>query len=211
MPATSCYHLFMMHKILKTSLYILSGVGTGAFVTSLYLFRDSYKRMYRGILNRIFPYTIPDWKVVMSINHPSLQRPRFLSLHTIAALTGRNDLPKLIEEMRESCEVCITFCSTVKAPVFHLRSMDFHGNNNEPKQWNQLDNFLKKYPYPKYKGFKACEPIWSSGVYGMGRYTTPDTAMEEPFVRYDYPYAKKMIAALEKHQYEPGLKPYEVE
>lgn len=164
-------------------------------------------RMCRKIMHRLFPSTIPSWKIAMEIFHPSLARPRFLSLHTLAAITGRDDLLQLAKEMKKSGEVSISFCSTVKSPVFALRHLR---STNNPEVWDTVKSFVKMWPFPKYRGFRGVDGYWTGGQYGSGRYIPPITAMNEPFIEADYYYANKIIIALRRAGKAPGIQEYKI-
>lgn len=215
----------MIYKIFRIGLYVLLGIGMiGVAATigiliarfhnsggSLY---HSGKKFFRRIINGLFPSTIPSWKIAMQVFHPNLGRPRSLSLHTIATITGRSDLLQLAKEMRKSCEVNVTFCGTVRAPVFYLRRYSGpqgHGHG-DIIWWDKLDEFLKQYPYPAIKGFCAAEEdgSWTGRRYGVGTYMPPKTEMSEPFIKDDYIYANKIVDALRKWKRQPGIEKYKI-
>ncbi len=143
----------------------------------------------------------------MSVYHKQLGRPRFLSLHTLAAITGRNDLLALANEMKRSCEVSISFCSTVRSPVFVLRE---YRQENNPEVWKKIKDFIKEYPFPKYKGFYGAEGHWTGGSYGVGHYIPGKTAMTEPFIEQDYKYANAIIQKLRDAGRKVGISEYNI-
>ncbi len=165
-------------------------------------------RTIRRVINKLFPSTTPSWKIAMNVIHPDLARPRFLSLHTLATVTGRSDLLKLAKEMKRSCEVGISFCPTVKSPVFHLYSRRRDGN--DPDVWGRIESFIETWPFPKYKGFYGSPGRWTGGGYGMGRFIQEPTGMAEPFIKEDYRYANKIIKALRTAGREPGIQEYNI-
>ena len=195
------------HPILRVLTYIGLGILTGSFIVTLILFYDSYHRAFRKVKHTLFPWTLPDWYIAMNVTHSELWRPRFLSLHTLATITGRDDLLELAKEMKDSREVNATFCSTVRAPVFCLKG---RGTGNSEKVWDELGDFVKRHPYPEIKGFQSGDGYWTSGYYGIGSYVSPETAMTEPFVKQDYKYANKIIKALRKKKRFVGIPEYEV-
>lgn len=187
-------------------IYIIAGVLISGIVI-LSILCQPFVRTRRKILNTIFPSTMPSWKIVMNVYHPHLSRPRYLSLHTIATIIGCNDLLRLAKEMKRSGEVNISFCGTVKSPVFYLRRLR---EENEPKIWNKIESFIKKWPFPTYRGFRGVEGHWTGETYGSGRYVEPPTAMKEPFIRQDYSYANKIITALKNAKRRPGIPEYDI-
>lgn len=159
--------------------------------------------LYNLIKNKMF--NIPGWEIALSVIHPKLKRPRYLSLHTIACILGRNDLLNLAKEMRKSGKVNIFYCNQVQSPVFALKKFSVSNDNNV---WDRIPTFLKLYPFPKYKGFCSRPSVWASGIYGVGKSIIESTAMTEPFIKNDYMYANDIIKALHQAGKIPAIEYY---
>lgn len=161
----------------------------------------------------------PAWEVMLGVINPENNRPRRTSLHTIATMIGAKDPLKLAKEMKASNKVVGYVCPDVNTPIFYLKSMVKRGgmiDSREPCVWGEWDyvaagaaslqDFFKKNPYPKVKGFKRfAYGFWTGGGYGRGRYIPGVSAMEVPYEEADYPYAKKVIKALKKAGHKPGI------
>ena len=163
---------------------------------------------------------IPAWEVMLSVVNPKNKRPRRTSLHTIATVIGAKDPLKLAKEMKASKKVCGYVCPDVQTPIFYLESMVDHPgmiDDRDPHVWGKwlypdagatsLSDFFKKNPYPKVKGFKrfADGGHWTGGAYGRGKYVPESSAMEVPYEKEDYDYARAVIKALKKAGYKPGI------
>lgn len=160
-----------------------------------------------AILQQIITIKNPMWQIMMEVKHPDLPRPRFFSLHTIAAMTGRKNLLKLADEMKKSGKVKAQYCPIVKAPVFFSSSNNRYSNSESA--WNMIKDFIEKHPYPEIKGFRdGMSGSWSGDGYGKGKYTPGNSAMKEPFIEKDYAYANMVIEELKKQGYTPRIKPY---
>lgn len=144
----------------------------------------------------------------MKVRRPGNSRPRYLSIQTLGALTGRTDLLKLAKEMKDSCEVNGSFCHTVKSPVFYLNSIS---NYHESDIWKRMKESLETFPYPATKGFRASEGEWTGGAYGRGTYVVGTHAMPTPFVKEDHRYANAIISAMKNAGYTPGIKKYKID
>lgn len=160
------------------------------------------------------------WEVMLSVVNPKNKRPRRTSLHTIATVIGAKNLLKLAKEMQASKKVCGYVCPDVQTPIFYLDSMVDHPgmiDDRDPHVWGKwlypdagatsLSDFVKKNPYPKVKGFKrfADGGYWTGGSYGRGKYVPESSAMEVPYEKEDYEYARVVIKTLKKAGYKPGI------
>lgn len=149
----------------------------------------------------------PAWKIIMSVVKPGLGRPRFFSLHTLAELMGRKDLRRLATTLENSEKVIGCHCPVVDAPVFYLKA--YAHFTYDIYIWDEVDDFIKKFPYPKIKGFKASASYWTEG-YGKGKFIKAKYDMSVPFVPEDYSYANTIIDALVAAGYKPGIPKYDV-
>lgn len=152
---------------------------------------------------------VPDktpWEIMMGINHPKMDRARFFSLNTIAAVTGCKDLTKLLKEMKESGKVVACMCPIVNAPVFFV---DRYGAKYgiHSSAWDKALEYIEKYPFPKVQGFQRYKANYDSATGGY----TMDGSMPDPFIKEDYAYANMLIDALKEAGYKPRLKPYKLE
>lgn len=195
---------FIIHHPLMFAIIIIAVV---IIIPIVSIFFTTFLMMFRRALNKIIPSTTPSWKIAMRVIHPNLARPRFLSLHTLAFITGEDDLLRLARKMKKSGEVNIGFCSTVKSPVFSLKE---YRHEDAPEVWDRVPKFIKIWPFPAYKGFQGVSGHWTGGSYGTGRYVEPVTAMAEPFIKQDYRYANKIIDALLAAGREPGMQKYTI-
>jgi len=163
---------------------------------------------------------IPAWEVMLGVINPKNKRPRRTSLHTIATVIGAKDPLKLAKEMKASKKVVGYVCPDVKTPIFYLKSMIDHPgmiDTRDSRVWGKwrypdagaisLADFVKKNPYPKVKGFKRFVDggKWSGGEWGVGKYIAASSAMEVPYEKADYDYAKEVIKALKKAGHKPGI------
>lgn len=170
--------------------------------------------------SRVKAKKIPAWEVMLGVVNPKNKRPRRTSLHTIAAVTGAKDPLKLAKEMKASGKVVGYVCPDVQTPIFYLTSMVDHPgmiDDRDPNVWGKwlyrdagagsLKEFVKNNPYPKVKGFKrfVYGGTWSGGSYGKGKYISKSSAMEVPYEKTDYTYAKEVIKALKKAGHKPGI------
>ena len=195
----------MWHTILHYGFYLLLGILTGGALIGLYFLYGISIRTYRRILHKYKPEKIPSWKIIMGVVHPDLGRPRYLSLHTLAAILGRKDLLKLAKEMKKSHEVNISFCNVVKSPVFYLRGFNQY---NDSEIWKRLKDFIKANPYPTVRGFRA-DGYWTGGDWGRVKWIS-STKLNEPFIDKDYIYANKIIAALEAKGRKAAIEKYTI-
>jgi len=209
----------MIHFIIRHQWEFIIGAGLiTAFIIALGFAHTQIIRSIRRAFHFAFPATIPSWKIIMSTSRPGSGRPRYFTLHTLAALTGRNDLLKIAKEMKRSCEVNAIYCQDVKAPVFFLHSV---WHKNEKSVWKMLKKFIDDNPYPEIKGFQRAVGSWSGGEYGKGTYTPARHASPEPFIKDDYAYANKIIFALHAapewslmrgyHKRNVGIKEYKID
>ncbi len=148
---------------------------------------------------------IPAWQIMMDTTHKKIQRPRFFSLNTIAAMTRRKDLNRLAKELESSGKVAVCYCPIVKAYVFYSGPMiRIYGDYKS--KWQYVKDFYDKYPYPAVKGFRA--PTRMVDAIGLVSYGSP--ASSDPFIPEDYEYANTIIDNLRKAGYTPGIKKYKV-
>jgi len=107
-----------------------------------------------------------DWQLVMETMCPKIHRPRRTSLHTLAAVTGRD--PKVIaKEMKDSDLVVGYRCPDVRTLIFYLKSLAKHPgmiDTRDPQVWTKINDILKEYPYPQVKGFQRFAGGGSSGM-----------------------------------------------
>lgn len=198
----------MIHYILNTWwLLLIVIIASSIAITSCILFARNIVRAGRWLIHKFFPSTVPSWKIIMSTKRDAW-RPRYFSLHTLAALLGRTDLLQLAKEMKRSCEVNASFCGEVKSPVFYLNRFSDHNNK---ETWKSLKDFVARYPFPETRGFQRADGTWSGGQYGKGTYTPPVNAMPDPFIKDDYAYANKILAALRQAGRTPGIKEYKID
>lgn len=138
-----------------------------------------------------------DWQVLLTVINPGTSkddygagRPRRLSLHTIAAVCGR-DAAVILEEMRTSGEVVGYVCPDVRTPIFYLKANSKLPNMIDTRNdgvWEAAKEKLISHPPEKVKGFKR----FGTGDVGLG------SGMSYPFEESDKPYAaeiKKVMTA----------------
>lgn len=154
---------------------------------------------------------LPDWEIVLKVMNPVNKRPRRMSMHTLAACCGREDIQALIKEVRESKKVVGYKCPDVGgACIFYLIELRKHPGMIDSARgdgvWDDLDKFLKVKPYPQVKGFKRfAKNTWSGGEYGKGTMIAAEYGMPNPFDPEDYAYAQLIINALKENGYTPGI------
>lgn len=152
---------------------------------------------------------LSDWETMMSVVCPVIKRPRRTSPHTIAAVTGRTDIHALVKEMEKSGKCFIYRCPDVKCYITYLDKMRgapgmIHTPN--PNGWKEFPAFEKDNPYPIVKGFKRfASGTWSGGAHGKGKFQPSSSAMNVPYEKADFPYAREVIKALKKAGYTPGI------
>ena len=159
---------------------------------------------------------MPDWEVVLNTMNPNYNgrpgRPRRMSMHTLAACTGR-DIQELIKEVKESKKVVGYKCPDVGgACIFYLTSLrsipgmiDSADRKDPERVWRELDEFLKTHPYPSVKGFKRfAEGYWTGGSYGQGKFVKGEYAMPTPFEAEDYALARAIRQSLLENGFTPG-------
>lgn len=129
-----------------------------------------------------------DWETMMRVICPSAygKRPRRLSIHTIAAVCGR-DAHTILKEMKESNKVVGYKCPDVGgAVIFYLKDLAKLPGMIDTRTdacWEQAEAALKKWDPKKVKGFK--------------RFAYDDYTMSVPFDKEDAEYEKMVYAALE--------------
>ena len=126
-----------------------------------------------------------DWEVAMShvFNHKqgygNRNRPRRMSVHTIASVVGRDPLV-VLKEMEES-DLCLGYpCPDVRgAPIFYLKELrGIMTDTPTQNAFKLAKDWLIKYPIDKIKGFKR---------HGGGNFT-----MSTPFDEEDAEYEKEL-------------------
>ena len=181
---------------------------------------------------------MPDWEVAMKVLIPNgnkAGRPRRMSIHTIAAVCGRQDIIALADEMSQAkyptdstvtdaygkklagtYKVAGYRCPDVNCLIFYLMEhvgrptmihSAYFNKDGICSVWEEVFDFCtREAPYPEIKGFKRFpEGSWSGGRYGVGTFIPPKYGMEFPFEPEDYPYARAVIKALKEAGYEPGI------
>lgn len=152
---------------------------------------------------------LTDWEVVLNCINPKSTRPRRMSLHTLASVTGRTDIMELAKELEASGKVVGYRCPDVQALIFYLKDLcKLPGmiDTRNAGVWKMVPDFIKEHPFPKVKGFKRFAGAqWTGGTYGKGEYIRNSPAMEFPFEPEDFPYARVVVKALEDAGYTPGI------
>lgn len=131
-----------------------------------------------------------DWQVVMSFvyNHKegygNKNRPRRMSIHSIAAVCER-DPNVILNEMEKSDAVLGYCCPDVgESPIFYLKELrGIMTDTPTANAFKTAAEWLVKYPFPKYQGFQ--------------RHVDKDKfAMACPFDEADADYEKQLRANL---------------
>ena len=126
-----------------------------------------------------------DWQVIMShpYNHKAgygnRNRPRRMSIHTIASVVNRDPL-EVLEEMEKS-DLCLGYpCPDVGgAPIFYLKELRGIMTDTPTQNAFQLaKEWLVKYPITTTKGFQ--------------RHAGTKFAMSTPFDTEDSAYEKEL-------------------
>ena len=114
-----------------------------------------------------------DWQVIMSVHKND--RPRRMSIHTIASVVNRDPL-EVLEEMEKS-GLCAGFqCHSIgKSPVFYLK--EFQSQVSIPDIFEIAREWLVKYPIEKVRGFA---------------HSHDTCAMSVPFEKADAEYEKEL-------------------
>lgn len=127
-----------------------------------------------------------DWEILMSYifqhteGYGNKNRPRRMSIHTIATMVGRNPLV-ILKEMEKS-NLCLGYqCPDVGgACIFYLKELKSIMTDTPTKNaFNVAREQLKKWPIDKVKGFKRHS---SNG----------DPTMPVPFDEKDAEYEKQL-------------------
>lgn len=133
-----------------------------------------------------------DWEVMMSVINPVVGdfgsgRPRRTSVHTIAAVVGRDALT-ILEEMKASGKVVGYVCPDVRTPIFYLSELSGLPNMIDTRNeqcWDAARQKIKDFPPEKVKGFKR----FAGG-------SDANYAMDVPYEAADKPYHDAILAAL---------------
>lgn len=141
-----------------------------------------------------------DWQVLLTVINPikgdfGSGRPRRLSLHTIAAVCGR-DAATILEEMRTSGEVVGYVCPDVQTPIFYLKANSKLPNMIDTRNdgvWAAAAQKIVSHPPEKVKGFKR----FGTGDVGLG------SGMSYPFEESDKPYAAEIKKVMTAAGFEP--------
>ena len=126
-----------------------------------------------------------DWQVIMShaFSHKAAygnrNRPRRMSIHTIASVVGRDPLD-VLKEMEKS-DLCLGYCcpDVGGAPIFYLKKLrGIMTDTPTQNAFNLARDWIIKYPIDKVKGFK--------------RHAGANFAMSTPFDTEDGDYEKEL-------------------
>ena len=114
-----------------------------------------------------------DWQVIMSVHKND--RPRRMSIHTIASVVNRDPL-EVLEEMEKS-GLCAGFqCYSIgRSPVFYLK--EFQKQSVTTDIFKTAREWLIKYPIEKVRGFS---------------HSSTPLAMSIPFEKADADYEKEL-------------------
>lgn len=169
---------------------------------------------------------MPSWEIVLRVINPKSSRPRRMSLHTLAYVLGKKtseEAQELANELEKSGKVVGYRCPDVQTLIFYLKDYAKNGIKvTDPNGltvtlngmidtridgvWKMVPEYLKKYPFPKIKGFKRfAKGHWSGGEMYKGTYVEGFSGMEEPFEKEDHSYAGAIIKALKANGFTPGL------
>lgn len=144
----------------------------------------------------------PDWECVLETYDPNCfsygasketgGRPRRCSLHTIAAVVGRD--PTIVaKEMEDSGLVVGYRCPDVQTLIFYLKRLANKPGMIDTRNagvWKLVPEYLEKYPFPKIKGFRR---------FGGG-----SPGMEHVFLPEDMDYAMAIRTNLVKNGHTPS-------
>lgn len=142
-----------------------------------------------------------DWEVLFKIIDPATfktwgyHRPRRMSIHTAAAITGR-DATTLLKEMEESGKVAGYRCPDVSCVIFYLDELAaIMVDTRTAGCWKQALAQIESDPPGLVKGFARFKGV---GVKGA----KTGSAMPHPFMgKEDLPYIENIKKGLKEHGY----------